>query len=212
MKNLMNSKLKIIGTSSANSRMCGRYTLTNKKEVKKKFEIDIEQNFNICPSSKVLVYTNKPEWMEWNYSPSWAKKPMNLINARYETIDEKPSFKDMNRCVFIMDGWYEWKRYFNWSKRENVKDPYYHHLNSDIIFVAGLYHGGRCVCVTKKSVKPISDIHNRQPLLLEQSQIEKWISGDYILRDNISKNIQIHRVSTYVNSPKNNDANCVKPT
>ena len=90
--------------------MCGRYTLTNKKEVKKKFEIDIEQNFNICPSSKVLVYTNKPEWMEWNYSPSWAKKPMNLINARYETIDEKPSFKDMNRCVFIMDGWYEWKR------------------------------------------------------------------------------------------------------
>ena len=64
----------------------------------------------------------------------------------------------------------------------------------------------------KKSVKPISDIHNRQPLLLEQSQIEKWISGDYILRDNVSKNIQIHRVSTYVNSPKNNDVNCVKPT
>ena len=86
--------------------MCGRYTLTNKKEVKRKFKIDIVQNFNICPSSKVLVYTNKPEWMEWNYSPSWAKKPMNLINARYETIDEKPSFKDMNRCVFIMDGWY----------------------------------------------------------------------------------------------------------
>ena len=66
--------------------------------------------------------------------------------------------------------------------------------------------------MTKKSVKPISDIHNRQPLLLEDSQIEKWISGDYILRDNLSKNIQIHRVSTYVNSPKNNDTNCVKPT
>ena len=89
-------------------------------------EIDIEQNFNICPSAKVLVYTNKPEWMEWNYSPSWAKKPMNLINARYETIDEKPSFKDMKRCVFIMDGWYEWKRWFDWKRRENNKDPYYH--------------------------------------------------------------------------------------
>ena len=45
------------------------------------------------------------------------KKPMNLINE-YETIHEKPSFKNMNRCVFIMDGWYEWKRYFDWSKRE----------------------------------------------------------------------------------------------
>ena len=65
--------------------------------------------------------------------------------------------------------------------------------------------------MTKKSVKPISDIHNRQPLLLEESQIEKWISGDYILKDNLSKNIEIHRVSTYVNSPKNNDTNCVKP-
>ena len=66
--------------------------------------------------------------------------------------------------------------------------------------------------MTKKSVKPISEIHNRQPLLLEQSQIEKWISGDYILRDNLSKNIQIHRVSTHVNSPKNTVATCVKPT
>ena len=65
--------------------------------------------------------------------------------------------------------------------------------------------------MTKKSVKPISDIHNRQPLLLEEPQVDKWISGDYILRDNLSHNIQIHRVSTYVNSPRNNDSNCVQP-
>ena len=192
--------------------MCGRYTLTNKKVVKKKFEIDIEQNFNICPSSKVLVYTNKPEWMEWNYSPSWAKKPMNLINARYETIHEKPSFKNMNRCVFIMDGWYEWKRYFDWSKRESVKDPYYHHLNSEIIYVAGLYQEeGGCVCVTKKSVEPMSLIHNRQPLLLDDSQVDNWLKGDYILKDIVSSSIITHRVSQYVNSPKNNDFKCIQP-
>ena len=69
----------------------------------------------------------------------------------------------------------------------------------------------RCLCVTKKSVKPISDIHDRQPLLLEEIQVEKWINGDYILKDSLSKNIQIHRVTTYVNSPKNNDSNCVQP-
>ena len=190
--------------------MCGRYTLTNKKEVKKKFEIDIEQNFNICPSSKVLVYTNKPEWMEWSYSPSWAKKPMNLINARYETIHEKPSFKGMNRCVFIMDGWYEWKRYFNWNKREHVKDPYYHHLDSKLFYVAGLYNDSGCVCVTKNSVKPISDIHHRQPLLLEESQLKQWMNGDHIITDAVSSKVKIHKVSTYVNSPQNNDLNCIQ--
>ena len=191
--------------------MCGRYTLTNKKDIKSKFNIDIVQNYNICPSSKVLVYTDKPEWMEWNYSPSWAKTPMNLINARYETIDEKPSFKNMKRCVFIMDGWYEWKRHFNWKKREHVKDPYYHHMNSKIIYVAGLYDGGKCVCVTKKSVLPISEIHNRQPLLIEESQIDKWTKGDHVMRDALSKKILIHKVSKYVNTPKNNDSNCIQP-
>ena len=191
--------------------MCGRYTLTNKKNIKRKFNIDIEPNFNICPTSKVLVYTNHAQWMEWNYSPNWAKKPMNLINARYETINEKPSFKNLDRCVFIMDGWYEWKRYFNWNKREHVKDPYYHHMNSEIIYVAGLHNDNNCVCVTKKSVLPMSDIHDRQPLLIEEAQIDKWVRGDFILRDSLSKDIQIHKVSTYVNSPKNNDSGCIQP-
>ena len=68
-----------------------------------------------------------------------------------------------------------------------------------------------CVCVTKESVKPISEIHNRQPLLLEEEQIEKWLVGDHILKDNISSNIQIHKASAYVNSPRNNDYKCIQP-
>jgi putative SOS response-associated peptidase YedK len=77
--------------------------------------------------------------------------------------------------------------------------------------VGGLYNETGCVCVTKESVKPISDIHNRQPILLEEDQIQKWLSGDYIIKDTISKNILIHKVSSYVNSPKNNDHKCVQP-
>ena len=114
--------------------MCGRFTLTNKDKIKKRFDIDLEQSFNICPSTHILVLTNKLENIKWGYSPHWAKSPMNLINARYETIHEKPSFKDAKRCVFIMDGWYEWKRYFDWKRRENIKDPYYHHLNRPHIY------------------------------------------------------------------------------
>ena len=87
--------------------MCGRFTLTNKDKVKKRFAIDLDESFNICPSTEILVLTNKLINIKWGYSPHWAKSPMNLINARYETIHEKPSFKDAKRCVFIMDGWYE---------------------------------------------------------------------------------------------------------
>ena len=191
--------------------MCGRYTLTNKNKVKEKFSVDIEQNFNICPSMNVLVLTDKIELLKWNYSPIWAKKPMNLINARYETITEKPSFNKAKRCIFIMDGWYEWKRYFDWDRRENKKDPYYHHMDSELIYVGGLYNESGCVCVTKEAVKPISDIHNRQPFLLSENQIQSWLEGNYILRDDVSKNISIHQVSTYVNTPAHNDFKCIQP-
>ena len=63
--------------------MCGRYTLVNKDAVKEKFDIEIDQNFNIHPASNVLLLTSKIDKMKWSYSPDWAKTPMNLINARF---------------------------------------------------------------------------------------------------------------------------------
>ena len=206
----MNSKLKIIGTSSANSRMCGRYTLTNKKEVKKKFEIDIEQNFNICPSSKVLVYTNKPEWMEWNYSPSWAKKPMNLINARSETISIKPSFKMAKRCLIVADGWYEWLR------TDNKKQPYFFHMNDSLFNFAGIYteYNGEkgCAIITKDAIQKLSTVHHRMPIIIADDEADSWLSGEDVFNSKSSENIEFYPVSTMVNSPRNNDIGCVEPT
>ena len=199
------------GLNLLNSIMCGRYTLVNKDAVKEKFDIEIDQNFNIHPASNVLLLTSKIDKMKWSYSPDWAKTPMNLINARFETINEKPSFKKAKRCIFIMDGWYEWKRYFDWERRENKKDPFYHHLNSELIYVGGLYNASGCVCVTKEAVKPISGIHNRQPFLLSECQIQSWLEGKHILKDDVSKNISIHQVSTYVNTPSHNDYKCIQP-
>ncbi len=76
--------------------------------------------------------------------------------------------------------------------------------------MAGLYNDSGCVCVTKNSVKPIFDIHHRQPLLLEESQLKQWMNGSHIIKDIISSKIKIHKVSTYVNSPQNNDLNCIQ--
>ena len=57
----------------------------------------------------------------------------------------------------------------------------------------------------------MSQIHNRQPLLLDDSQLDTWLKGDYILKDIVSSGIITHRVSQYVNSPKNNDCKCIQP-
>ena len=83
--------------------MCGRYTLKNDKQVKKMHGISIKRSYNISPGSTVDLLASDHMRLKWSYSPPWAKSHMNLINARYETIHEKPSFKDAKRCVFIVD-------------------------------------------------------------------------------------------------------------
>ena len=67
--------------------MCGRYTLRNSKAVKDKHLLNIDVSYNIAPSHHVLTLTSEPILMRWSYNPTWAKAPMNLINARSETLE-----------------------------------------------------------------------------------------------------------------------------
>ena len=90
--------------------MCGRFTNKDPQAIYEEYKIDIRANYNVTPSSSVLTITDKPEMMLWAYNPTWAKKPFNLINARSETLNEKPSFRMAKRCLIIADGWYEWLR------------------------------------------------------------------------------------------------------
>ena len=92
--------------------MCGRFVLANYTDVKDFHNILIEPSYNIAPSHSTLIFNQdmRPDFLEWGYSPIWAKRPMNLINAKYESLDIKPSFKDYETCVFIADGWFEWQK------------------------------------------------------------------------------------------------------
>ena len=89
--------------------MCGRFVLSNFTDVKDFFNILIEPSYNIAPSHSTLILNREmnPDFLEWGYSPNWAKRPLNLINAKYESLDIKPSFKDYETCVFVADGWFE---------------------------------------------------------------------------------------------------------
>jgi len=114
--------------------MCGRFTLKNKDAFKKKYGVDLLPNYNTTPTSHVHILTDKISLMKWSYSPKWAKKPMNLFNARSETLCLKPSFKEARKCIFVVDGWYEWRR------EDKKRTPYYHHLNQKLFNIAGIHN------------------------------------------------------------------------
>ena len=114
--------------------MCGRFTVRNTQEIQSEHGVTVEASFNTAPSHTVLTVTDKAKMMKWSYSPTWAKKPMNIINARSETLNEKPSFKMAKRCTIVADGWFEWHR------KGDKKQPYFFHLNNNIFLFAGIYN------------------------------------------------------------------------
>lgn len=189
--------------------MCGRFTLTvNNRIDLKVLGLGLKDRFNIAPQSAVLVIDAKLEkrLITWNYSPKWADPPMHLSNARSETLREKPSFKGAKRCVFLADGWYEWQR------NPGRKIPYYHHLDGELLYFAGIYNetSGAAI-VTRDSVPELAEIHHRQPVVLDPRAVEHWIEGHDLYASAISHRIKTHPVSTRVNKPENDDAALIEP-
>ena len=185
--------------------MCGRFTLKNKKAVKEKLGIDIKPNYNIAPSQKVLIFDGKlPFYIHWSYSPVWAKQSLNLINARYETLHIKPAFKNSKKCLVIADGWYEWQ------KIDNRKTPFYHFItNNNFFYMAGIYNESGCAIVTRSSNNNIKHIHHRQPLILDTQNVINWLNNINLIKFNDEEIINYYQVSSFVNSPLNNNNECI---
>ena len=186
--------------------MCGRFTLKESTKVKEKFDINITPSYNISPGTKLLtLYNNSLDFLNWGYSPSWAKKPFNLINARIETIDEKPSFKNAKRCLIIADGYFEWKK----SAR---KIPYYFHMNNELFFFAGLFNNtSGCCIVTHNADQSLTNIHERQPLIILGNDSKKWLDKTFNFNYRKKIDLDYYEVSTKVNSPKNNTKENINP-
>ena len=178
--------------------MCGRYVIG--KKTNSKFPQINENNYNVCPGSSVPIITSDENSIirkKWSFTPVWSKKDFNIINCRYETMNEKPSFRKVKRCAFVADGWYEWK------KTGTTKTPYYFcSKNFEAIFFAGVYNENGCCIVTKEANNKIKDFHHRQPVILEQKDILDWIEESYF--ENKVNSLDIYQVSTQVNNPSNN--------
>jgi putative SOS response-associated peptidase YedK len=220
--------------------MCGRFVLyRNLEQIKEAFVIEQvrwepEASYNIAPTQDVAVVVqregkNSLEKMRWGLIPSWAKDPKigsRMINARSETLSEKPSFKrpfKSRRCLVIADG------FFEWAETDHGKVPMFIRLKSQrLLGLAGLYDVwespqgetiNSCTIVTTRPNDFMQPIHNRMPLILPKPQETEWLDpttpriDDWLsaLTPYPSHEMEAYEVSRWVNSPQNNSVDCIRP-
>ena len=219
--------------------MCGRFVRKSTLEViSEEFEVkgvscDLKPSYNIAPGDNLAVIVNDGAnyliQLRWGLIPSWARDPSignKMINARAETLSEKPSFKAAfrkHRCLIVADGFYEWR------KDGKVKTPVYVHLKSGKPFgFAGLYdiwtspegkQISTCTIITTGPNELMKPIHNRMPVIIPKAQEALWLDSSIqderllfpILKPYDSQEMEAYDVSQIVNSPKNNSPECIKP-
>lgn len=212
--------------------MCGRYTQRQKKAiVAKMFGIEkvigeISASFNVAPGQDVAAIAGHSErrlgLLRWGL-PSLRVGGRPLINARAETLREKPTFARLlakRRCLIVADGFYEWQQV------EGLKQPVFIHMKDDSPFVfAGLWDstqqedGGEkafCSIVTTSANELIAPVHHRMPVILPPSGIDPWLDPRYRAPESLLKPypddaMEWYRVSEAVNSPRNDGPELVQP-
>ena len=220
--------------------MCGRFTLT--ADAKKLAESFVDftpppentPRYNIAPSQPVAVVANtgenKIDFFTWGLIPSWAKDPKignKLINARSETLAEKPSFRTAyrrRRCLILTDGFYEWRK-----NADKTKTPMYIQLESQEPFAfAGLWeqwfspHGDQvltCTIITTQPNDFMAQIHNRMPVILPPEAYTQWLDPaeqkpdtlQPLLKPYPAEEMTAYPVSRQVNNPRNDVPDCILP-
>jgi len=218
--------------------MCGRFSLGSpESELYEEFGLlppdDYRPRYNIAPSQDVLAVAGTGDAarlgrLRWGLVPAWAKDPSignRMINARAETLAEKPSFRDAfrrRRCLVLADGWYEWRR------EGSRKTPMRITLRSGRPFAfAGIWERWSpadaeplltCAIVTRAAVPAVAPVHDRMPLVLGPEERRHWLDPEadsaalqQLLRDEPAADLVAYEVSTRVNSPRNDDPECIEP-
>ena len=202
------------------------------------YEIDIAPRYNIAPTQESTVVRvpdmgadREAPMLRWGLIPFWAddKKIGNrMINARSETVADKPAYRvafSRRRCIVPASGFYEWK------KTGDGKQPYYIHAADDgLLGFAGLWESwsddetGESVesftILTGEPNDKCADVHDRMPVILEPDDYGFWLDPgmkdkealkDLVLQTYPSDALDLHPVSTHVNSPQNDDPTCIEP-
>ena len=185
-------------------------------------------NYNTAPTHTVPILRHEEsvvvvDPMQWGLVPSWSKDPTvgsKMINARSETITEKPSFRQSvpgRRCIIPMSGFYEWDR--TDAKR---KVPYFvTRVDGHIMLVAGIWTPSPALegrhtfsLITRESVDDLSHIHSRSPVELYAGDALEWMCNPVppleLFQPEVQPRFVARKVSTLVNSVKNNSASLLE--
>jgi putative SOS response-associated peptidase YedK len=213
--------------------MCGRFALTlDPADLQEAFPefifpAQVTPRYNIAPTQPILALpndgTNKADYFTWGLIPSWAKDPAignRMINARAETLAEKPSFRSAykyRRCLIFANGFYEWQV----SPGSKNKIPHFIHLKSGEPFAfAGLWEHWQsgdgsevrsAAIITTEPNGMMSSIHNRMPVVLPRHAYTQWLDPaprfpvdlNSLLIPFPAEKMEAYPISTLVNSPGN---------
>ena len=222
--------------------MCGRFAgFQALDELQKFFPIDkttcdIQPNYNIAPSQEILaiIRRNNENWLEklhWGLVPFWAKDISignKMINARAETISEKPSFRNAfkkYRCLIPSNGFYEW------TGKKGQKQAMFITLPGNKPFAfAGLWEKWydksnaesaylSCTIITTRASESVRPIHHRMPAILKPGVYGTWLDPQNqdvpqlmeILKRELLEEMVSHPVSNSVNVTSTNDPSCIEP-
>lgn len=174
--------------------MCGRFTLRRPEKIKieRVSALDFEgtgPRYNVAPSQNILgvIQANDERHalqFQWGLIPSWSREPKGFINARAETVAEKPSFRDSfrrRRCLIPADGFYEWRR------EGRAKQPFYFQMKDESVFAfAGLWDTwgddgdkvASCAIITTTPNELVGSVHDRMPVILRPSDFDTWLGDE----------------------------------
>jgi putative SOS response-associated peptidase YedK len=222
--------------------MCGRFALSPKtKDIEHlvpgiRIEGELKQRFNIAPTQDIACILNESpaelSYLRWGLIPSWSKDESigsKMINARSETIHEKPSFRNAfrkRRCLILASGFYEWKKTEGVAK----KSPYFIYLRSRMPFAfAGVWESWKkpetgvkinsTSIITTFANELMLGLHDRMPVIIQPDNFDIWLDSSIedqnelisLLKPYPSDEMGCYAVSDLVNNPRNDAEECLKP-
>ncbi len=208
--------------------MCGRIAQCfDPEKVRKSFDIRRETesiewatpSYNIAPGSKIHAFQlnehQDKSWMPltWGMRPVWAKMKRPIINARAETVLQKPMFRDAfqtRRSLIPVTAYYEWRT------MPQGKQPYcIRNKNGEPLFLAGLYTENEGVILTQDAQEDISFIHDRMPVVVVPERMDAYLSEAYaarkVIRNRDHLDLDVYPVTKEVGHAGFDHPTCLKP-
>ena len=181
--------------------MCGRFnSIASGKDFASVYDAqfltdELSSNFNVAPTTLVYVLHRQDvgrvlDVMSWGLIPSWSKdktRAASMINARSETLTEKPSFRNLvseHRCILPIQGFYEWQNLASETKKPKKQAHYITRVDEQPMTLAGLWTIWKqpdssllrtCTIITTEANEKLSPIHHRMPVILERDSVDIWL-------------------------------------